>query len=176
MFYNYRSSHRDNFRKYLFFSSRSTFFWTFPGGFMCWLPMNRYRFYFFKYHRTDRQFPGRYPLRTDISETGLGGCFRNYILNFYKPLKQPSALYNFPILRIAFGINEDGSILPKLKWKGWLSINNIMKRSTTSAPQRVAGIFLTNPSAVFYLFFYLCFFLFFSFLFWFFIFMIINPF
>ena len=36
----YRSSHRDNFRKYLFFSSRSTFFWNFPGGSMC--SPNRY--------------------------------------------------------------------------------------------------------------------------------------
>ena len=32
---------------------------------------------FFEYQRTDRQFPGRYPLQTDISALGLGGCFRN---------------------------------------------------------------------------------------------------
>ena len=32
--WTYRSSHRDYFRKYLF-SSRSTFFWIFLGGFMC---------------------------------------------------------------------------------------------------------------------------------------------
>ena len=38
-----RSSHRDYFRKYLFFSSsRSTFFWSFPGDLMC--SPNRYRF------------------------------------------------------------------------------------------------------------------------------------
>ena len=34
--------HQDNFRQYLFFSSRSAFFWIFPGGFI-FLP-NRYHF------------------------------------------------------------------------------------------------------------------------------------
>ena len=101
---SFRSSHRDYFRKFLFFSSRSTFFWIFPESlFMCssnryqfsrktWsvhrtytnfpgslfmCSPNRYQFSrstclateqitifqeaFFKYQRTDRQFPGRYP-------------------------------------------------------------------------------------------------------------------
>ena len=31
----YKSSHRGNFRKYLFFSSRNTFFWSSPGDLMC---------------------------------------------------------------------------------------------------------------------------------------------
>ena len=35
---------RDYFRKYLFFASRSTYLWVFPGGFMC--------------YRTDINFPG----------------------------------------------------------------------------------------------------------------------
>ena len=108
----YRSSYRDYFRKYLFFSSRSTFFWIFPGDLI--FSPNRYQFSrsyiyvfteqipivyrfsrstsiatkqitifqeaFFEFQRTDRQFPGRYPLlRTDISAIGLCGCFRQYI-------------------------------------------------------------------------------------------------
>ena len=33
---------------------------------------------FFEYQRTDSQFPERYPLQTDISVIGLGGCLRIY--------------------------------------------------------------------------------------------------
>ena len=69
---SFRSSHRDYFRKYLFFSSRSTFFWSFPGDLMC--SPNRYQFSrkvclfaeqipLFQelclcVHRTDFDFPG----------------------------------------------------------------------------------------------------------------------
>ena len=70
-----RSRHRDCFRKYLFFSSRSNFFWILPGDLVC--SPNRYHFSrspfyvfteqipifqeaFFEYQRIDRQFPNRY--------------------------------------------------------------------------------------------------------------------
>ena len=56
----------------------------FPGGPVC--SPNRYQFsrntflvteqipiFYFENHRTDREFPRRYPLRTDISEISLGG-------------------------------------------------------------------------------------------------------
>ena len=50
----FRSSNLDYFRKYVFFSSRSTFFLIFPGGFMY-------------VHRTDTNFPGRYVCLPNIS-------------------------------------------------------------------------------------------------------------
>ena len=51
----FRTSHRDNFRKYLFFSSRSTFLRTFQKA-LC-------------VHRTDHNFPGNVfsARRTDIT-------------------------------------------------------------------------------------------------------------
>ena len=54
-----RSSHRDYFRKYLFFSSRSTFFWIFPGRLYVCSP-NRYIFsrMIWSVRRTDTIFSG----------------------------------------------------------------------------------------------------------------------
>ena len=85
------------FREHFFLEfSRSWTYTIFPGTlFMC--SPNGYRFSrsiflateqitifqkaFFEYQRTDRQFPGRYPLRTDISSIALGGCFRWFFLS-----------------------------------------------------------------------------------------------
>ena len=74
---NIRSSHRDYFRKYLFFSSRSTFFCIFQEA-LC-------------VHRTDAYFPGRFvcsPNRYKISRSPL------YV--FIEQIPFPGALFQLP--------------------------------------------------------------------------------
>ena len=57
------------------------FFWLpnksdFSGALFSYRTDNDFPGSLFEYQRTDRQIPGRYPFRTDISAKGLGGCFR----------------------------------------------------------------------------------------------------
>ena len=82
-----RSSHRDSFRKYLFFFSRSNFFiifqegpfvprtdMNFPGGFIC--SSNRHEFSRRVYNvlRTDTNFPGGLIEKTCFFKEGLSVC------------------------------------------------------------------------------------------------------
>ena len=71
-----RSSHLANFLKYLFFSSRSPFFKTFPGGYLC--SSNRYQIsrslYLFVEQITIIQEPVIYVRRTDSNFPGRPIC------------------------------------------------------------------------------------------------------
>ena len=81
---NVRSSHQDYFRKYLFFSSRSTFFWSFQEA-LC-------------VHRTDANFPGRFvcsPNRYHFSRSPLY-VFTEQIPIFQKHFFSYRTDTNFP--------------------------------------------------------------------------------